>query len=410
MFGSYYLYCKNTKSVLSIQIFFAMLCCMVLPLLIYPDFLEWFDITINFVYTVIFGILIISGLIPWMKFDRFIKRQSGKKLYCSPRNISKIKLINNILILTSIYCIVYLVPYAILGILMDAADLRSQLQDGDFLLPESIFTTLSVGFAALNIYCILMFYISFCFDELRKYRILLFISSLSNIVSAAAFAGRDQFVVIIIFYIVFFLIVKPFLNSKIQQKLRKVIIIMTLIAGTALVTFTMSRFWLHDHGRSDDKDIDYLLVGTVGYIAEQPLVFNSYIEKETIHHGIKKSFPLINNIFDLPAKESWNREPYSWQFGTMYAAFFSMFGWPSMILGALIFWGYYTWGMERFIRQRKLFPLLLLFCVYLYLEVTGIFYLKAAGSAMINLFYIVLSIIPFFIGDYIKLRPNERIQ
>lgn len=404
IWGSYYLFCRERHALVSSKVMFAILACMVIPCLFNSKFLEFFDITVNLPYTIIFGFFIISGLMPWKIFDRYLYKKKNSYITCSPRNIKKLKKICFVLIVLSLFSIIYLLPYAILGLMLDTVEVRQDLLNGNFLLPNSILTTLSVGFAGLNIYCILFFYLSYCLEQLKRYRILLLISSSSNVVAAATFAGRDQFVVIIIFYIVFYFIFRPFFNEIIQKKIKRFIVITMVIVGAILSTLTLSRFW--SAGRNDDS-INFLLVGTLGYIAEQPLVFNSYIEKEKEFTGIKKSFPLIDYFLDLPSKERRSREGYRQQFGTMYASFYSMFGWSSMIFGAAIFFLYYYCGMKYLVRRNRFFPLLLFFCVYLYLEITGIFYLKAEGSVMINLFYIVLSIFPFFIGNYVKLRGYD---
>lgn len=379
------------------------LACMVIPSLFEMEFLDFFDITINYGDTVLFGILIISGLLPWKVFDKYLNRNNEGQLYCTKTGIKLFKSINIFLISSSLYCICYLLPYAIRGVTMDAVELRNQLQAGEYLLPKSIFTTICVGLAGFNIYCISMFYISLCFKELKKYSLLLVFSSFSNLISAAAFAGRDQFVVFITFYLVFYLIFKPFLNINLRKKVKKALFVMGVAAGLVLGTITVARFY----SDNNSKNTDYLLVGTLGYIAEQPLVFNSCIEKTTTFTGIKKSFPLVDSILQLPSQENIYREPFNWQFGTMYGSFYKMFGWSSLIIISLIYCLYYTITISYLAKKRNFVALILMFTVYLYLEVTGIFYLKAAGTILINLFYIILSILPLFIGNYIKILPSK---
>ena len=399
IWGIFFLHCKSIRAIRTSKIMFLMLLCMIIPNLIGAEFLEFFDITINYFDTLIFGFLIVSSLIPWINFDKYISKSNKYVLHCTPSNLHKIKLISIFLILSSLYSIAYLAPFAYIGLTMDSIQVRAMLSEGGSILPANIFTTISIGLSAFNIYCILFFYIAFCFNELKRYRLFLFISSLSNVVSATTFAGRDQFVVVILFFCIFYIALSPFFLKSIQKKVKRVIIIALIAAGSVMSIFTVARFY----SKSYTNDTDYLLVGTLGYIAEQPLVFNSYIEKEHTFIGIKKAFPLIDNILELPSKERETKQPFNWQFGTMYASFFTMYGWSSLIIMALVYWSFYTYGIKYLIRQNKFFNVLLFFCVYLYIEITGIFYLKAVGTILINLFYMTLSIAPLFMRNMIDL-------
>lgn len=402
MFGLFYLQCKKGRGIRSMKVVFVVLACMVIPNLIGCKFLEFFDITINYFDTFIFGLLIISGLVPWLYYDRYLTSIKKRELIASKNSIGILKLLCVFLIITSFYCIIYLLPYAIMGVMMDTADLRNQLQNGDYLLPKNIFTTISVGFAAFNIYCIPFFFLTFCIKALKIFRIPLLISSLSNVVSAAAFSGRDQYVVLILFIIIFYIIFKPFIISSYQTKIKRIIFIIGGGAIFVMGIYTTERFF----NDKTHNDINYLLVGTVGYIAEQPLVFNSYIEKENDFIGLESKFPLLNDILDLPYKKRSHMQPYTWQFGTMYAAFYSIGGWTSLILFSLSFFMFYSIGMKYLCRRKLFFQSMLLFVVYLYLEITGLFYLKAAGTILINLFYALLSILPFCIGNLVTVKKS----
>ena len=175
---------------------------------------------------------------------------------------------------------------------------------------------------------------------------------------------------------------------------------LTLIIGGALIfvsIFSTNRFYDKYH------DTSTLMEGTIGYIAQQPYVFDSTVKLQDDFHGYEVRFPLVNRIIGIEKHkvdrlDSW----YETCFGTMYADFYNIGGWSPVILVSLIFMLYYRWGIGYCNRNNKPFAMLLIFTVYLYIALTGIFYCKAGSSISMNIFFIVISILPLFVGNFIK--------
>lgn len=384
----------------SSKILFAFLLVMVIPSWLEMHFLELYTAPrINYTNVFIMGCLLLLGALPWMSFDKLQRLRPQYVFVVNDRYIRTIKFAFVVLIVGSLFSIIYLFPYAMQGIMMGAQERRTSMGDAD-VLPPSILTTFVVGFAALNIYNILGFYIA-CIDErLRRYRLWLMLASLSYVVNCFAFAGRDGLILLPTFYIIFFIIFKKSLPERLYARLRRQLLILFAFVGFFLASFTASRFFA-----DDDKDDMYN--GTIGYIAQQPYVFDYTIQDRTQFHGWELRFPIINRILGIPRHDiSRVGGNYDTYFGTMYSEFYSIGGWWSLWLVSFVFIVYYAISISYLRKRLKIFPLLLMFTVYLYIEVTGLFYCKAGSKEMINVFYAALSILPFFAKDYLLLKTK----
>ncbi len=397
IWGIYFLHVR--KHVKTGTVFFVMLLMMVIPSWLEMNFLKgYIVIETDYFNICVLGILLILGFKPWLEFDKSLRSNAVIKI--NPRYIQRFKVIFTILIICSLISIIYLLPYAIEGISAGAKDRRAEIQ-GSTVLPDSFLTTIVVGIAALNIYNALFFFISCLHPVFKRYRIWLMISSLSYIVNCFAFTARDGLIILPIFYIVFFSLFKNSMNLTVLRKIKKLLYVLVALLGLFLVSFTLSRFYAN-------KNMDEFYNGTLGYIAEQPYVFDNTIQLQDDFHGFELRFPLINRLFGIPKYEvDRSGTGYETQFGTMYAEFYSIGGWTPLIVVALVFFSYYYLSIKYLYRSRKYFGLILMFTVYLYIEVTGLFYCKAGSTVLINIFYITLSIIPLYIGNYIYYGTNN---
>lgn len=376
------------------KVYFFFLFCMITPCLFEPNWMwNWIETEINYLYILFFGFLLLLSFYPWYIFDKQIVKHKCK-FEVRQHTVKSLKRLFSIIIILSLYSIIYMLPYAIMGYSLGAAEIRVAIRDKS-LLPNSIFTTLAVGFASLNIYCILFFFLSFLSPLLSKYRIWLFISSLSYIVASGATMGRDGLIILPVFYIIFYLLFRNSYSYAVQKRIKKSIIIAICGMGAILSIITASRFYTK--GNADD-----VFSGTIGYITQQPYVFNTTIIKQNDFHGFELRFPLLNRLIGIPQHEVSRTWGYEMQFGTMYSEAYSMFGWSSLLTLAIIFCIYYSFSMRFLLRKSKTFPALLMFTVYIYIIVTGLFYLKAGSSVLNNIFFISLSIIPFFVKNYLK--------
>lgn len=389
-------YVHGKKALQTGKIYFIFLFFMILPSWLQPDWmLFWIETEVNYFYIIIFGLLLMSGFYPWYIFDKYITRHKVR-FEINPKKIKRLKVWFTVIIILSLYSIVYLLPYAIMGMILGAAETRNIIKTGS-LLPASIFTTLAVGFAALNIYCILFFYVSSLSPELKKYRFWLLLSSLSYIVASSAVTGRDGLVVLPVFFLVFYLLFKSSYSFALQRVLKKSIIIMVIIMGVLMSIITASRFYANE-------DNDELFIGTLGYISQQPYVFNTTIEKQNDFHGFELRFPLVNRIIGIPEHKISRSWGFETQFGTMYAEFYSIYGWWTLFFMAILFCTYYSFTIRYLLTKKKIWGAVLMFTVYLYIMITGLFYCRAGSNTLINVFYILLSVGPLFVRNYLKIK------
>lgn len=396
LWGLFYIVYR--KRLGSSKVLFAFLFVMVIPSWLEMHFLNIYKAPhIDYTNVFIMGCLLLLGAIPWVSFDKMQRNRPQAVFIVADKYVRTFRIAFFILIIGSLFSILYLLPYAIQGITMGAQERRTSMADVN-VLPPGILTTFVVGFAALNIYNILGFYISCIDDRFKRYRVWLMVSSLSYVVNCFAFAGRDGLILLPTFYIVFFIIFKRSIPERLYAKLRKQLLILFAFVGFFLASFTASRFFAND-------DTDDMYNGTIGYIAQQPYVFDYTIQDRMEFHGWELRFPLVNRILGVPKHDivrvGGNYDTY---FGTMYSEFYSIGGWWSLCLVALVFVVYYTLSIRYLRRRKKFFPLLLMFTVYLYIEVTGLFYCKAGSTEMINFFYVALSILPFFAKNYLLLQ------
>ena len=389
----------NKRHIKSGIVLFMFLLFMALPSLFEMHFLEVEIIDyIDYFNILILALLLTGGFLPWLTFDKALKNRYHFNI--SPNGIPLLKFIFCILIIGSLFSIAYLLPYAINSIAMGASATRELITEKS-VLPETPLTTLVVGFAGLNIYNILAFYLSLLNNQLKKYRFWLFLSSFSYVVNSFAFSGRDGLIILPTFYIIFFIIFKNSINKILLQKVKRILCIIGSIVIIFLASFTISRFW------NENKDKDTLYWGTLGYISQQPYVFDVTIRHQNNFHGFELRFPLINRLMGISKHEVVRTGGgFETKFGTMYAEFYSINGWKSMLLIAIIFVSYYSFSLSILKRIKNYFGLLLMFTVYLYIEITGLFYCKAGSAVLINIFYLTLSIIPFFVKNIITYTPH----
>lgn len=291
-------------------------------------------------------------------------------------------------------------PYAIKAVMMGAEETRHMLRE-ESALPPNPLTTFVVGFSALNIYVVLAFYLSSLHESFKKYRIWLFISSFSYIINCFACTGRDGLIVLPAFYACFYIIFKHSINAKVLRTLNYLLVTLGVFVLFFLATFSISRF-----GQNNDKNEMYW--GTIGYISQQPYVFDSTIKFQHHFHGYELRFPLVNRILGIPKHEVVREGGgFETEFGTMYAEFYSIGGWEPMLLVASVFVFYYLFAIIYLRNRRRYLGMLLLFTVYLYIELTGLFYCKAGTTILINIFYLVLSIIPLFVRNIITVNYDN---
>ena len=300
------------KKIASIKVLFAFLFMMLLPSWLEMYFLkQYIPNQVNYFNIFIFGMLLVIGSLPWLSFDKYLLK--NKQILVNQHYIKSLKIIFILIIICSLFSIAYLIPYSIDGIIAGAADRRIEIKESG-ILPENFLTTFVVGIAALNIYNILFFFIS-CLDErLKKFRIWLLISSMSYIFNCMAFTARDGLIILPLFYIIFYIIFRNSIDVKLLKHINKILAIALSVVAVILIAFTLSRFYA-------DKNLDEFFNGTLGYIAQQPYVFDSTVQLQKDYHGFELRFPLINRLLGIEKYDIDRSDNlFETQFGTMYSS------------------------------------------------------------------------------------------
>lgn len=392
IWGSFFLHIK--KKIRSGYVYFFFLGCMLLPASIGDFHTTWLHEPDLF-NIIIFSLCLIIGFLPWLKFDEW----STKKIFFVPNiALKKFKVIFIFIILLSLYSIIYFIPFVILAFVLGAAEVRTDLYSGTVsFIPNNIFTTIAAFGAGFFPIDILFFFISCLSPELRRYRIWLAISSSSYIFNLLAVAGRDALIFVPSLYFVFYLLFANSMQDVIKKKVVTIIKVLIFSIFSIFIIFSLSRFY------NDSKDINELYSGIAGYIVQQPYVFDDYIQKQDDFWGFEARFPLVNRILGIDSYDVDRTDnPFEWSFGTMYAEHFSTFGWWGLILITMSYVFYYWFSFKTLIAQRKTFGLLLLFSVFAYIAVSGMFYTHIGISVNTNLFYFSLSILPFFVSNLVR--------
>lgn len=392
------------RRMVSLKLYFVLLVFMAsaglifhpLPLMgLYPDIYRFINI-------VLFSILMVLGIIPWLDFDKFLKRRFV--IILNERYLFLIKLCFLISIICSFYAIIYSIPYSVISYSMGANNVRLLLDTGDTLMPQNVFTTLAIGFGAFSPVNIIFVFISLLDKRLKRYTLFLVISSTSYIVTTFASAARDGFILIPLTYIVFFIIFKASLSQKHIKLLKRYSIIVGSILAVGFSFITLDRFNSSDNTGYVTDDLIY---GTWGYFYQQPYVFDHRIE-EPIFYGFKRRLVFLDGMFGVDGQEYYKTESIAHQmFGTMYLEIYEIAGYSSLFIITFIYIILFLSIIKYHRRHRNIFPMLLAFCIYFYFTISGMFYFRFAGNTSEFLFYMMLLFSSFIIPNILRIKYND---
>ena len=363
--------------------------------------------TFGFFNIVLFAILMVVIIIPWLSFDVLFKK--APVFVLKEQYIPKLKVVMIITILLSIFSILYFAPYAALAMAMGGKDVRQLLLESS-LMPDTPITTLAGGIASFFPVTILLFYISLLHARLRKYSFFLAVSSLSYIVNALVFSGRDALIFTAMLYILLFVIFRNSLSIKSLKKIKKVSFIIAPLAALILLTISFDRFF--SEGRGTKEAYDDLLFVTWGYFYQQPYVFDHTLESFTNFYGFKRRLMFLDNIIPIGGNEYSNftdsKEEY--MFGTQLKEFYEIAGYTSLAICTICYVFFFNRIITSLRRKRKIFPLLLAFTVFSLFTFSGMFYFRLAMNNNEFLFYVAIMISCFFIPDILKVTYYNNVQ
>lgn len=403
VFGLSYLVLK--RKLITSKFYFVLLLIMGIAGIVLPldKYVHYYSTVYDSVYILLFAVLVVMTLIPWLRFDKEFR--NWRVISVRDKYLGHLKIIFIIDILLGLYSIVYAFPYALMALSMGVDDVRQFIADASFY-PKNFMTTVCVGIGYLTPIQILLFFISLLHPALKKFSILLFVISLSYLVTMLPYAARDGFIFIPLTYLFAYKVFAPSLSISLKQKIRKYALIVGGILLCGVLFISYQRFYLSEKSGLDA--FDSMIYGTWGYFFQQPFVFEQTLSYDVSYFGFGRRFELINNLLDIP-KLNYSLDSLTTSFGTMYSEFFNCYGWSSLIGFSLFYYVSFFLLLRFQIKRKNYFSLLLVFIIYLYYTITGLFYYKMYLLAVTELYLVVL-ISSIFLSNILtvsKCNPNS---
>ncbi len=403
VFGVCYLLLKHrlvTSKFYFVLLFLMGAAGIVLPL---DKYVYYYSTEYNAIFILLFSVLVVMTLIPWVRFDKAFRNWGV--ICVREKYLTTLKLVFVVNIVFGLYAILYAFPYALMAISMGADDVRQLIADDSFY-PKSILTTICVGIGYLTPIQILLFYISLLHPNLRKYSILLFVTSLSYLITMLPYAARDGFIFVPLTYYFMYKVFSPSIPVILKHKIRKYALVLggAIVFGVLFISY--QRFYLN--AKSGLSSFDSMIYGTWGYFFQQPFVFEQTLSYDVSDLGFGRRFELLNNLFSIP-KHSYSLDSLTTSFGTMYSEFFNCYGWSSLIGFSLFYYVSFSALLGCHIQRKRYFSILLVFVVYLYYTISGLFYYKMYILSVTELYLVVL-FSSLFIGNVLtvsKYNLNE---
>lgn len=384
VFGLSYLFLK--KKLVTSKSYFVLLLIMGIAGIVLPldKYVHYYSTMYDLAYILLFAVLVVMTLIPWLRFDK--EYRNWDVIRVKVEYLGVLRFIFVIDILLGLYSVVYALPYARMALSMGADDVRLFIVDSSFY-PKNLMTTVCVGIGYLTPIQILLFFISLLHPVLRKFSALLFITSLSYLVTMLPYAARDGFIFIPLTYFFAYKVFSPSLSKPQKQKIRKFALIIggLLLCGVLFISY--QRFYLSEKSGLDA--FDSMIYGTWGYFFQQPFVFEQTLSYDASFLGFGRRFELINNLFGIP-RLNYSLDTLTTSFGTMYSEFYNCYGWSSLIGFSLFYYGSFFLLLRFQIIRKNYSSLLLVFIIYLYYTITGLFYYKMYLLAVTELYLVVL--------------------
>ncbi|WP_186434948.1 O-antigen polymerase [Gillisia sp. Hel_I_86] len=298
----------------------------------------------------------------------------------------------------ALFSIIYLTPYAIASLSISASEVRRSLSE-TIVLPQSILTTIAVGFPTFYFAYAFIFYVTIIQKRGIIIKILMLLGVLSFVVNVFTFAGRDGVLFSSFALVLGYFFFEPLLKVSTKKTLKKIFILSISFALFLIIGITAERF-----SNSETLDMRGLKVGIVGYLGMQPYIFNDWVNYNDVFNHGHSSFKMIVDFFGIgnaPVKV--NNQPYTWMFGTFLTSFYAISGFSSLLLVTFGFWFYFK-SRIKLIRQNRYYPLGVYFFLgfFFHFVISGMFYFRLGNSGG-NLF-MLLSILAVFLFRKRKIK------
>ncbi|PMO27677.1 oligosaccharide repeat unit polymerase [Vibrio breoganii] len=289
----------------------------------------------------------------------------------SVKTLNVIYFIASILILISFF---YQLPYAVQAATLGSEFVREYIaRTGNYIMPQSMLTTISVFASSFYLVYMVLFYIACKENKQLIYKLIMFLGMFTYLISSLTFGGRDGFIFLIISFIFVHSNFQDYLPRKTKKKLDILLLICVSFIIIMIAIMSLDRFY-------GGGDINELVAGTLGYVGQQPYVFIETILSQKYFYGLDLRFPLLAELINGDVKNIVRSEGYEWSFGTFLANFYSVSGWNSLIslLAIQSIFFIIVFKLQHFIYKVSLIFIVLLFFQLLS---TGIFYFRLGNNA-----------------------------
>ena len=271
------------------------------------------------------------------------------------------------------------IPYLVQALLLNAADVRAAMADGESLVniparsvPAYAFKILSLCYPLSYIF-LLLFFFYFTFIEKRYYlKIALLLSSLCSIYYGVFASGRTNLIYWILTFVACISIFLPDLRKQ-KTKFRRIVWVFIFVAVVLTIYFvntTVGRFEFSEGGVKESL---------LEYSGKSFLVFNDFFQNfPPGHFSLRRIFPFLSEIFggsmSLTEYRTITYAHSHMEIGTFYTLLGDLFvdiGTLGLYLYAFV---YYLVSKNQARRpQMNIADLMILMVLYL-IPLQGIFY------------------------------------
>ena len=338
----------------------------------------------SFINIILFAILLLLVLIPWLKYDKWLK---FARFSLNDRYLGLLKFICVVCMLLSLFCIMYCMPYAILANSIGAEEIRTS-GDGS-LLPLSFLTTLATGVATLAPIGVLLFYIGLLDLRLKKYAIGVLLLPIAGVVHSMTLAARELYIFLPLIFVFLYVAFANSLPLQQQKLLKRVGLLGGIFLLFSFITITINRF--------GNVKSDSFVVGTWGYLYQQPFVFDQTLQYFDNFYEFNRRLKFLRPLLGLPSSDFSYVYKMEWSFGTMYKEFYEMFGYSSLIVGTFIYIAFFTIMCKICIRRKNVFSTLVNFTIFIWFTISGLFYFRYGGiDAQFILYMLMMLLAPIY--------------
>ncbi|PKD44651.1 O-antigen polymerase [Rhodohalobacter barkolensis] len=340
-------------------------------LFIMPEHLPWHNFETDSIFVFLFYSIVIT---PFLYFSLQIKPLK----YATGIKLDKVLLfVVIVLCIGAIYSFFYQIPYAIRSLTFGAAATRHLLGLGNEILPESIFTTVAVGFPMFFYVYIILFYLSLTNKWNKIIQISLFLGIIAFIVNVLTVAGRDGIVLSFIGLVIGYFYFENVLTKKTKKRLR-IVLFSLIVSGVSMLGYiSFDRFG----DRTENVFISTMQYGVLNYYSMQPFTLNSTVKIHNEFDLGRSNFPLVYSIKGESVNSSKRdlSHPYTWNFGSFVKSLYQSGGYFYTIIISAIF--YFIFYQYKRTNDKNIIRTSFIISFYMMFMTSGLFYFRLGNNS-----------------------------